>query len=388
MRKNIKILSGDPHTLGIPSCSHLPSTGPSPCMHPTVRTSTLLALPHYAQAPRLLWVLENISAVLRAVKTPSPRGAPRALLKTFPCLLPPSRALPTNRLNEVRAEEGKLRDLNVPLGTLLRASPRAKALPCPPGVDQLHARHSGLSEAQAGKRGRVLGLRWVAQGGHPTGSPHSVCMLGGRGVFASTRALRASASSPTHAGRPPGGTCPASASAWGNARAPRSSSTNRGPAEGAPRTSPAPRWAPRRTSVALPSLAAPVPGSSALPAPDAASPAGRPHPVPPYLGRRARSRRAGGRAAAGRSGTRRRRARPASGPWRPGRGGAAAAGMPGTRAGSGLPAARPPARPGPGPWREWGRASDLTVPEMSRLKPKPFSNICSPSPNTPWYYAP
>lgn len=45
--------------------------------------------------------------------------------------------------------------------------------------------------------------------------------------------------------------------------------------------------------------------------------AGRPNPLPRYLGRRReRSRLAGGRATAGRRGTRRRPARPASGPWR------------------------------------------------------------------------
>lgn len=46
--------------------------------------------------------------------------------------------------------------------------------------------------------------------------------------------------------------------------------------------------------------------------------AGRPSPLPRYLGRPARSRRACGRAAAGRRGTLRRPARPASGPWRSG----------------------------------------------------------------------
>lgn len=191
-------------------------------------------------------------------------------------------------------------------------------------------------------------------------------VVGGRGVLCKP-SLPACLSFPTSAHgvpTPGGGAWPRSLSP--DTLASRSPSATQGPAHAALH-SPGSRSGPATRMRSAPQARRASPRFESALGSGRRFPRGAPAPVPPYLGRRAHSRQAGGRAAAGRRGARRRPARPASGPWRPGRGGAAAAGMPGTRAGSGLPAARP----GPGPWREGGKARDLGVPEMPRLKLKP-----------------
>lgn len=97
--------------------SFLPSPGQvrSPCNHPTLCKPTFHHPHSCAHVPGLLWVLESLRAVLRAVKLQSP--------PVPPCLFQPTQAWPTNRLKSGQERESCQRQ-TASWGAVFRASSR------------------------------------------------------------------------------------------------------------------------------------------------------------------------------------------------------------------------------------------------------------------------